>query len=136
MPKLYFNDTGLASSLLGISTAEQLDTHYQFGALFENFIISELLKKRFHEGKRSNLYFWRDHKGSEIDVIIEQADTLIPIEIKAAQTYTHSFFSGINYWRKLSKSHDKQQFVVFGGKGKRETQYGTLLGWEELKYIP
>jgi predicted AAA+ superfamily ATPase len=95
-----------------------------------------LLKRRFHAGKRSNLYFWRDHKGSEIDVIIELADELIPIEIKASRTYSPSFFSGINYWRKLSESQDKKQFVVYGGKGKRETQYGTLLGWEELKYIP
>jgi predicted AAA+ superfamily ATPase len=136
MPKLYFHDTGLASSLLGILTAEQLDTHYQFGALFENFIISELLKRRFHVGKRSNLYFWRDHKGSEIDVIIEQADTLIPIEIKASRTYSQSFFSGIKYWRKLSERQDNKQYVVYGGKGIRDNKFGTLLGWDELKYIP
>ena len=136
MPKLYFHDTGLASSLLGISTAEQLDTHYQFGALFENFIISELLKRRFHGGKRSNLYFWRDHKGSEIDVIIEHVDTLIPIEIKASRTYSQSFFSGINYWNKLSQSQENKQFVVYGGKGIRDTKHGTLLGWDELRQIP
>jgi len=136
MPKLYFHDTGLASSLLGISSAEQIDTHFQFGALFENFIISELLKRRFHRGKRSNLYFWRDHKGAEIDVIIEQADSLVPVEIKSSRTYSESFFSGLNYWRKLSESQDKQQFVVYGGKGIRDTKNGTLLGWDALKHIP
>ena len=136
MPKLYFHDTGLASSLLGISSTEQIDTHFLFGALFENFIISELLKSRFHAGKRSNLYFWRNHKGVEIDLIIEQADSLIPVEIKSSQTYSESFFSGINYWRKLSGSQDKQQFVVYGGKGIRETKNGILLGWDELKLIP
>ena len=136
MPKLYFHDTGLASSLLGISSAEQVDTHFQYGALFENFIISELLKRRFHGGKRNNLYFWRDHKGVEIDVIIELADSLIPVEIKSSRTYSESFFSGISYWRKLSENRDNQLFVIFGGKDIRETKNGTLLGWDELKLIP
>jgi predicted AAA+ superfamily ATPase len=136
MPKLYFHDTGLATSLLGISSAEQIDTHFQFGALFENFVISELLKRRFHGGKRSNLYFWRDHKGAEIDVIIEQADSLIPVEIKSSRTYSESFFTGLNYWRKLSESQDKQQFVVYGGNGIRDTKNGILLGWDALKYLP
>jgi predicted AAA+ superfamily ATPase len=136
MPKLYFHDTGLASSLLGIVSAEQIDTHFQYGALFENFVISELLKRRFHSGKRSNLYFWRDHKGAEIDVIIEQAVSLIPVEIKSSSTYSESFFSGLKYWRKLSDSQDEKQFVVFGGNGVLDTKDGTLLGWDALNHIP
>ena len=136
MPKLYFYDTGLASSLLGISSAKQIDTHFQFGALFENLIIAELLKRRLHQGKRNNLYFWRDHKGSEIDVIIDHGDSLIPIEIKSSRTYSQSFFSGLNYWRKLSGSEGKQHYVVFGGNGLMETKDGILLGWKELNHIP
>jgi predicted AAA+ superfamily ATPase len=136
MPKLYFHDTGLASSLLGISSAEQIETHYQFGALFENFIISELLKKRLHRGERSNLYFWRDHKGAEIDLIIEQSDTLVPIEIKSSRTFSESFFSGLKYWRKISGTRDNQQYVIFGGTGIHETKHGILLGWDELVHIP
>ena len=136
MPKIYFNDTGLASSLLGISSAKQIDTHFQFGALFENFVISELLKRRFHSGRRNNLFFWRDHRGTEIDVIIEQADTLIPIEIKSSRTYSQSFFSGLDHWSKLSGSQATQQYVVYGGRGIRETENGILLGWDELNNIP
>ena len=136
MPKLYFYDTGLASSLLGISSVEQIDSHFQFGALFENYIISELLKKRFHNGERSNLYFWRDHKGAEIDLIIEQSDSLIPVEIKSSRTFSQSFFSGLNHWRKISGLHDNQQFVVYGGNDVYETKEGTLLGWNELDHIP
>jgi predicted AAA+ superfamily ATPase len=136
MPKLYFHDTGLVSSLLGISSVEQLETHYQFGALFENFIISELLKKRFHRGERSNLYFWRDHKGAEIDLIIEQFDSLVPVEIKSSRTFSESFFSNLNYWRKLSGELDNQQYVIYGGTENYKTKHGTLLGWDKLKYIP
>lgn len=136
MPKLYFHDTGLASSLLGITSEEQMDTHYQFGALFENFIISELLKKRFHRGERSNLFFWRDHKGVEIDVIIEQFDSLVPIEIKSSRTYSESFFSGLNYWRKITGARDNQQYVIYGGTGIHETKHGVLLGWDKLEHLP
>jgi predicted AAA+ superfamily ATPase len=135
MPKLYFYDTGLASSLLGISSSQQIDVHFQFGSLFENYIISELLKRRFNQGKRNNLYFWRDHKGAEIDLIIEQTDSLVPVEIKSSRTYSQSFFSGLNYWRKISGSQATQQYVVYGGSGIRETKDGILLGWEKLDHI-
>lgn len=136
MPKLYFYDTGLVSSLLDISSVEQIDSHYQFGALFENFIISELLKRRFHNGERSNLYFWRDHKGAEIDLVIEQFDSLIPVEIKSSRTFSQSFFSGLNYWRKISGIQDNRQYVVYGGNEIYETKNGVLLGWNELNHIP
>lgn len=86
------NDTGLASLLLGISSARQIDTHFHFGALFEDFVISELLKRRFHKGNCNILYFWRDHKCSEIDVIIDHGDSLIPLEIKSSRTFSESFF--------------------------------------------
>ncbi len=135
MPKLYFYDTGLASSLLGISSSQQIDVHFQFGSLFENYIISELLKRRFNQGKRNNMYFWRDHKGTEIDLIIEQTDSLVPVEIKSSRTYSQSFFSGLNYWRKISGSQATQQYVVYGGSGIRETKDGILLGWEKLDHI-
>jgi predicted AAA+ superfamily ATPase len=135
MPKLYFHDTGLASSLLGISSAEQIGTHYQIGALFENLVISELLKRRYHLGARNNLYFWRDHKGAEIDVIIDHGDSLIPVEIKSSRTYSGSFFSGLTYWKKLSGSRDKKQYVVYGGDDQRETKDGILVGWKELNHI-
>lgn len=60
MPKLYFYDTGLACTLLGLEKATQLQTHYLKGALFENLVILEILKKRLNQGLPPNLYFWRD----------------------------------------------------------------------------
>lgn len=66
MPKLYFYDTGLACTLLGLQKAEQLNTHYLKGGLFENLVILEVLKKRLNQGLPPNLYFWRDHTGVEL----------------------------------------------------------------------
>jgi predicted AAA+ superfamily ATPase len=132
MPKLYFFDTGLVSSLLEIQSSKQLSTHYLYGAIFENFIISELLKDRFHRGLRSNLYFWRDHKGVEIDCIIEQGDKLIALEIKSAKTYSESFFKNIAYLEKISDREIYQSVVIYGGDRSISTKRGELCSWKEI----
>ncbi|WP_240964565.1 DUF4143 domain-containing protein [Flavivirga algicola] len=67
MPKLYFYDVGLASALLGVQDANQLNLHPFKGNLFENMVIVELLKQRLNKGKVNNLYFWRNSKGNEIN---------------------------------------------------------------------
>jgi len=132
MPKLFFFDTGLIASLLEVQSAQQLSTHYLQGAIFENFIISELLKNRYHKGLRNNLYFWRDHKGMEIDCIIENGNDLIPLEIKSAKTYSESFFKNIVAWRKLSGKATDNCYVIYGGDKKAKTSMGNLYNWKEL----
>ena len=92
-PKLYFYDTGLCCSLLRIEKVSQLNNHYLKGSLFENLILSEFLKRRYNQGKASNLYFWRDHRGMEIDLIIEHANGLTPVEIKSSRTWNRDFFT-------------------------------------------
>ena len=91
-PKLYFYDTGVASHLLGIQSAEQLESHYIRGPLFENLVVNELLKLRFNAGKESNLHFWRDSHGREIDILAEESHGLVPIEVKAGMTISGDFF--------------------------------------------
>ena len=79
MPKLYFYDTGLACSLLGIQNPLQLTTHHLKGGLFEAMIISELAKEKFNQGRPPNLFFWRDKTGHEVDCLIEQGNELFAI---------------------------------------------------------
>lgn len=133
MPKLYFYDTGLACSLLGIENYRQLHSHYSRGALFENFILNELLKFRFNQGKTANYYFWRDKLGKEIDCIVEQADQLIPIEIKSGKTMQEEFFNGINYWNKLSGNNPKNSYLVYGGDTSMSWQKKNLVSWKEIE---
>jgi len=102
MPKLYFYDVGLASALLGVQKAEQLEFHPFKGSLFENMVIVELLKQRLNKGKLNNLYFWRNSKGNEIDIIIDNFDELISIEIKSGKTITKDYFKGLDYWNNLT----------------------------------
>ena len=73
IPKLYFYDTGLAAALLGIENRQQLELNPFRGALFENFVILDLIKQRFNQAKSSNLFFWRDSAGNELDILIDQA---------------------------------------------------------------
>ena len=123
-PKLYFYDTGLVCYLMNIRDAESLTLHSQRGAIFETYIISELVKTCMNAGIEPPLYFWRDSQGHEIDLMVENGEDLFPVEIKSGQTINGSMFDGLNFWRKLSgvekgmlcyggnESYDRNGFIV------------------------
>ena len=114
-PKLYFLDTGLLSYLLRIRSAEDLRIHSQYGSIFESYIISELLKNYMNCGEEHPIYFWRDSTGNEIDIIMDEGDSLIPLEIKAGQTVSSDFFKGIRFWKELSNDLEQPTALVYGG---------------------
>lgn len=128
-PKLYFYDTGLACYLLGIQNKTQLGRHPLFGNLFENLMVSELIKQRFNHVKRSNLFFYRDRSGNEVDVVIENALHLIPIEIKSAQTFHPDFQQSIALFAKLFEKKMKESFVVYSGKESHAFRNTHVLPW-------
>ena len=70
-PKVYFYDTGLVSTLLKLKEYSQLSHHYIRGALFENWVIAEYIKGRLNRGQDADCYFWRDHTGNGVDLLIE-----------------------------------------------------------------
>lgn len=85
MPKLYFMDTGLACWLLGWNTPEQMASGAMWGHLFETFVFTEVLKSYYNDGiVKPPLYYYRDKDKKEVDLIIEDGDTLYPIEIKTS----------------------------------------------------
>lgn len=134
MPKLYFYDVGLASALLGVQEAKQLEFHPFKGNLFENMVIVELLKQRLNTGKLNNLYFWRNSKGNEIDVIIDNFDQLMPIEIKSGKTITPDYFKGLNYWNKLTNTSGGK--VIYGGiQYQKRSQGLEVIPFEALTKI-
>lgn len=122
MPKIYFYDTGLACSLLGISSIKILDTHPLRGSLFENMVITEFLKENFSRGTSGNLFFWRDNTGNEIDLILDQDNKLIPVEIKSGQTITDEYFKNLRFWAKISGS--ESGYVVYGGQDLQKRSNG------------
>jgi hypothetical protein len=128
-PKLYFNDTGLLCYLLGITNAGDLKTHSLRGAIFESWVISELLKGRFNRGLKENLYFWRDNTGNEVDCIIEHENRLTPLEIKSGQTISKDFFKGLRYWSKISGTNPSDAYLVYGGELSQMRSEGVVEGW-------
>lgn len=92
-PKLYFHDTGLATWLLCIESSSQLTNHPQRGALFETWVVADYLKKRLNTALPSNLSFWRDRSGHEVDLLVEQGGQLQAIEIKSGATTISAWYA-------------------------------------------
>jgi len=135
-PKLYFYDTGVACSLLGIRDDNQVNLHYMKGALFENLIINEFIKRSFHRGENRQPYFWQDSHGKEIDCLLVSGDEVTPVEIKSGKTISTSYFDNLKYWRPLASLPEDQGYVVYGGEQSIQTGAGALVSWRHLERIP
>jgi predicted AAA+ superfamily ATPase len=130
-PKLYFHDTGLACSLLGIETEKQMETHYLRGELFENWVISEYFKQEYATGREPSVYFWRDSNGVEVDLLIEKAGELSAVEIKSGSTLNSDYFKGLKQLQQLNTVSTGKSFVVYGGTQAFETSKGRFIPWNE-----
>ena len=128
-PKLYFTDTGLLCYLLRIRNPEDLFMHASRGAIFENYVVAELLKKRLHAGLEPDLYFWRDSAGHELDILIDLGSRLIPIEIKSGHTIAKDFFKGLNYWKTLVKNPSVPSALIYAGTRSFHHKNTAVYSW-------
>ncbi|OGT07252.1 MAG: hypothetical protein A2X78_00990 [Gammaproteobacteria bacterium GWE2_37_16] len=130
--KIYFYDIGLASYLLGITNQQHIEQHPLKGFLFENFIVCELIKNRYNNVRESNLFFFRDHVGNEVDVILDYGQKLIPIEIKSSQTMNSAFLKGLNYYKKISAQPAVESFLIYGGSNSSQQNGTTIFDFHNL----
>ena len=100
-PKIYFTEPGLVASLLGIETPAQMGRDPLVGNIFENLVVLEALKCRFNAGRRSNLYFFRDTKGFEIDLILDEQRLPRPVEIKSTHTYDSNLTRNVRQFESM-----------------------------------
>lgn len=128
-PKLYFLDTGLLCYLLRIRSADELVTHSSRGAVFETFVLTELLKAYLNQGLEPDVHFWRDSAGNEVDLVLDQGMELVPIEIKSGETVAADFFKGLQYWRSLPGQIDCPATLVFGGETSVKRREATVYSW-------
>ena len=131
-PKLYFFDTGLAASLLGLEEPRQMETHYLRGELFENMVISEFMKQAYAQGREPNLYFWRDSNYEEVDLLSEQSTTLECYEIKSAATMHSDHLSSLKTFAKQAQLDTNRLHVVYGGEQDIQTSNGNYISWKNL----
>lgn len=131
-PKIYFYDTGLACSLLKIQNSEMIKTHYLYGALYENLIISEIIKQHHHAGKIPSVYYWRESNGTEIDCIIKSsAQKIIALEIKAGETFNKDFLK--NFKNLPSNNDHIEKTLIYTGDNSTTIQDVKLIGHSDFK---
>ena len=137
-PKLYFHDVGLATYLNGIEDPRALVTSHMRGALFENLVVSEALKHRYNQVRRSNLSFYRDSTGRECDLIYERPDRLAGIEIKSGTTVASAWFKPLDTIA-ADVPRLTAKAVVYGGSEPQRRTAGDVVPWiavaEHLKRL-
>jgi predicted AAA+ superfamily ATPase len=133
--KLYFYDTGLLCGLLGIQSPSQLLSHPFRGAIFEGWVISEVHKHKFNQHKASNTYFWRDHKGLEVDLLMDQGEKIWPIEIKSGATIATDWFKSLEAWKSLAKEEADKGWLIYGGDDNQPRSQAEVLGWRGISKL-
>ena len=133
-PKLHFYDAGLACWLIGIRTPRQLRSHPLRGAIFETWIVSEIVKHRLNRGETRGLYFYRSRDGAEVNLVIEHPSRLTLVEAKSSQTASASLFGGaLRVQRHLSAASLPSNIaVVYGGGEAQNRAVGRLIPWESV----
>lgn len=133
-PKLFFHDVGLAAYLLGIESETHIDRHPLRGNLFENMIVADALKYRYHRGMRSNLHFWRDARGNEVDLIIENGPDVLLAEIKAGATISPDWFRPLEMLAASLPDRKVKQALVYGGAERQSRTHISV--WCEEDVAP
>ncbi len=129
-PKLYFYDTGLLSHLLRIKAPQELYTHAIKENLFENMIVAELLKRMHHKNEIFDIWFWRDSKGNEVDLLYYISQSLYITEIKANQTIMQNQFKGLLYYENYVNQIDIIKQLVYAGEENQERKQGKVIAWK------
>ncbi len=115
-PKIYFTDVGLAAFLLGIHTEEQAYRDPLRGNLYENLVITEIIKGALAKGIRPEIYFFRDSHGTEVDLLIREKGEVVPVEIKSAATFSTDFLKGLARFRALGLRRVAAGAVLYNGE--------------------
>lgn len=115
-PKLYFYDTGLLCHFLGFRTPGDLVASESYGAVYENYVIAERLKRHFNHLATPSVFFYRDDSKIEVDLVDTTEPVPLLAEIKSGQTYSPAFCRHV-------RSVDAElglgarKVVVYGGAG-------------------
>jgi len=114
-PKVYFTDTGTVAWLAGIDEPVRAANGPLAGALFETAVVGEVVKALTNRGEEPRLHFWRTRKGEEVDLIVETAGRLVPLEAKASSTPRPGMAAGIASFRRMLGPKAAPGYVVHGG---------------------
>ena len=128
-PRLHFLDTGLVCYLLDIRDAATLERHPLRGAVFESFVVSELVKSFAAMRRDPSLYFWRDATGHEIDILIDAGGRLVPVEVKSGRTVAADAVDTLAWWTSIPSNPNRGGVLVHGGEESFDFKGFRVLPW-------
>ncbi|MEZ4267218.1 MAG: ATP-binding protein [Myxococcota bacterium] len=135
-PKVHFYDTGLMCHLLGIRDPDQLRLHPLRGAVFETWVVAEVLKARLNAGQAANASYFRDHKGLEVDLVIERGDATLLVEAKSGATIGGDFLDPLAKVAELVSKAESwlptEQRLIYGGDASQQRSTASVLGWRDI----
>jgi predicted AAA+ superfamily ATPase len=133
-PKYYFTDVGLLCYLLGIREPEQISRDPLVGQIFENLVVIECLKTRYNKGHMADLYYFRDSKGNEVDILAQEGRNLNAIEVKSSKTFNMNQLKGIRRFKtltdKVSRSH-----LIYSGDRHQLSDQTIALNFKEIHSV-
>lgn len=135
-PKLHWFDSGLLCHLLGIREPAQLQVHPLRGAVFETWVVAEVYKALVHRGRAPLLFHYRETRGAEVDLLIEQGPGLTAVEIKSGATIGGDFFAHLERFRQVLAgavpARQVAPVIVYGGATPQERSLGKVLPWHRI----
>lgn len=133
-PKLYFYDVGLALALMNIDKEMLIKKRDLYGSIFENMIIADIMKNLNARSAKYTLTFFRDTNQNEVDLIIETEGKIIPVEIKASESISSSFFDTLTWFKEQTNSPE-EAVVVYGGDKNQTRTKGKVISWKNTDEI-
>jgi len=135
-PKLHFLDTGLCSWLLGIRSPADLALHHARGAIFESWLVAEVLKSRLARGLPAGLHHVRNQKGDEIDLLVDDGLRRTLVEVKAGRTLSGEAFRTLHRWESLLGGEpagtQSARVLVYGGEEAGGREGIEVLPWSRV----
>ena len=131
-PKLFFYDTGLLTHLLEIREPEELLLNRLKGNIFENFVVANFQKINEHRYRHLHYYFWQDHNGLEIDLLLKSAQEFDIYEIKSTQTLSSELFKNLKHFSTIASPHIVNQHLVYAGDQELERSGTRVLPWYKV----
>ncbi|CCB90165.1 ATP-binding protein [Simkania negevensis] len=114
-PKIYLTDVGSLCYLLGLKDIDHFIAGPMAGPIVETFIVTDIYKRISKHGVEPQIYFWRTSSGTEVDLVVENQGTLIPIEIKASSTPKPPMASSVHSFLKDQHKRSQNGYVVHLG---------------------
>lgn len=133
-PKLHFVDSGLACHLLGIRSPQQLALHPLRGAIFETWVVSEILKARAHRRLPADLHHLREARGLEVDLILDAGSHVYAVEVKSGATLPRGGTESLAAWSvPESSGATAVRRLVYGGDERQRRSDVDVIPWSEVQ---